>query len=185
MKIANSARLSFKKITEQDSELLYQLDQNPEVMRYLTNGEPSSRSTIEQVFLPRVQQYSNKEKGWGLWQAVTLDHNEFIGWIIVRPFNFFNEHNDFIRDDSTLELGWRFKQSAWGQGYATEAAKAVMNALAKNPKHHYFCATALTENLASINIMKKLGMSFIKNYTHQDQYGLRQASFYQTTTNEP
>ena len=181
MKIPNSARLSFKKITAADSELLFQLDQDPEVMRYLTNGQPTSRTTINNVFIPRVEQYSNAEKGWGLWQVLTRDKHEFIGWIIVRPFNFFHEQQEFIRDDKTIELGWRFKQSAWGQGYATEAAATIMNELAKNRAHQYFCATALAENTGSINIMKKLGMHFVKNYTHSDKFGERQAVFYQTT----
>ncbi|MGJ8691038.1 MAG: GNAT family N-acetyltransferase [Thalassotalea sp.] len=179
MKIKNSARLEYKKITATDHELLYQLDQDPEVMRYLTNGEPTSRATINGVFIPRVKQYSNTKKGWGLWQAITLNEREFIGWIIVRPFNFFHEQSEFIRNDQTIELGWRFKQSAWGQGYATEAATTIMTASAKNPHHQRFCATALAENTDSIKVMKKLGMEFIKNYSHVDKLGERQAVYYQ------
>ena len=134
-------------------------------------------TTNEGVFLPltRISNSTFIDSKVNL----ILENNVFIGWIIVRPFNFFNEQSEFIRDDSTIELGWRFKQSAWGQGYASEAASTIMNELAKNPTHLHFCATALAENIGSINIMKKLGMTFVKNYTHSDKFGDRQAVFYQ------
>ncbi len=60
-----------------------------------------------------------------------------------------------------IELGWRFKRNAWGYGYATEAAKAVMQALSEQQEEiKKFSAVALAENVASIGIMKKLGMQF-------------------------
>ena len=47
MKINNSARLSYALITEDDAELLYQLDQDPEVMRYINGGKISSMTDIQ------------------------------------------------------------------------------------------------------------------------------------------
>ena len=52
-----------------DAELLYQLDQDPEVMRFITGGNPSSMEQINNILVPRMESYSNEQKGWGLWQV--------------------------------------------------------------------------------------------------------------------
>ena len=69
MKINNSARLSYQLMTTYDAELLYQLNQDPEVMRFISDCNPSSRETIDNVLVPRMQAYLNPNHGWGLWQV--------------------------------------------------------------------------------------------------------------------
>ena len=67
MNITSTTRLTFRLMTEQDDELLFELDQDPAVMRYLTDGKPTSRADISNVFIPRMLSYRNPDKGWGLW----------------------------------------------------------------------------------------------------------------------
>ena len=81
-------------------------------------------------------------------------------------------------EESNLELGWRFHQSAWGKGYATEAARAIAAALRDQGRCESFAAIAEPENEASINIMKKLGMSFQKQAVHRDQSWESEAVYY-------
>jgi RimJ/RimL family protein N-acetyltransferase len=161
-------------MNENDAELLFELDQDPAVMRYLTHGKPNSMEVIKNTFIPRLQQFTNIKKGWGLWQVNTLENNQFIGWILVRPMAFFTEQ----RNDNDLELGWRFKQSSWGKGYATEAAQHIANILGTDKEYTAFSAQALEGNLGSINIMKKLGMSYIKHFIHYDEQGEHKAVLY-------
>ncbi|MCF6435400.1 GNAT family N-acetyltransferase [Pseudoalteromonas sp. MMG022] len=174
MNITNSARLSYRLMDEHDAQLLFELDQDPAVMKYINGGIPNSMEDIENIFIPRLNAFSNPSQGWGLWQVNVLDTQQFIGWVLVRPMGFFNGE----RDDSDLELGWRFKQCTWGKGYATEAASHIAQALSTNPATASFSATALADNLASISIMKKLGMSFIKEYIHRDPLGDMEAVLY-------
>ncbi|ALS33643.1 hypothetical protein PTRA_a2567 [Pseudoalteromonas translucida KMM 520] len=47
---------------------LYELDQDPAVMQYLTRGVPSSLDQIKSRSVPQMLTYRNAEKGWGLWQ---------------------------------------------------------------------------------------------------------------------
>jgi RimJ/RimL family protein N-acetyltransferase len=117
--------------------------------------------------LPRMASYTNQDKGWGLWKVTILESKAYIGWVLVRPMDFFTDEPQL--DD--LELGWRFKQESWGKGYATEAAKQVMHALIENKSASQYSAIAETENTASIGIMKKLGMQFIKHDLHKDPLG--------------
>jgi RimJ/RimL family protein N-acetyltransferase len=78
--------------------------------------------------------------------------------------HFFSEAPEF----DNVELGWRFFQSSWGKGYASEAALHIKNTLAKNNVLKHFSAIAVKDNLGSIAVMKKIGMSYVKTYLHKD-----------------
>ncbi|WP_370317072.1 GNAT family N-acetyltransferase [Pseudoalteromonas sp.] len=173
MNIARTARLSFRLMDENDAELLYELDNDPEVMKHLTRGKVSTMQTIKEVFIPRLNAYKNEQKGWGLWQVNIIESNEFIGWVLVRPMGFF-EQPDF----SDLEIGWRFKKMSWGKGYASEAALAIAKAVSEPEEVKSLSATALKANLGSIKVMEKLGLKFVKNYTHKDEQGELPAVLY-------
>ncbi|MDO6425762.1 GNAT family N-acetyltransferase [Thalassotalea sp. 1_MG-2023] len=172
MNIDNTERLSFRLMDKNDKQLLWQLDQDPEVMKFITGGQVSSMEKIEHVFIPRMEAYRNKEKGWGLWQVNLLADNSYLGWILIRPMHFFSDNPEF----DNLEIGWRFFQHTWGKGYATEAAQQIMQALKSN---NTFSAIADENNHASISVMKKLGMDYVKTYHHKDQLIDCQVDYYQ------
>ncbi|OUS25974.1 GNAT family N-acetyltransferase [Thalassotalea sp. 42_200_T64] len=175
MTVANSARLSFALMDESDAQLLFDLDQDSEVMRFINGGKPSTWQDIEQRFLPRLRAYRNAEKGWGLWKVTINETKQYIGWVLVRPMDFFS---DTPRWDD-IELGWRFKQEAWGKGFASEAAQQIQQALARQTGAKFYSAVADIDNLGSINIMKKIGMKYIKTEQEQTPAGEVDAVFYQ------
>ncbi len=175
MEIQNSERLSFGLMDENDAALLFELDQDVEVMRYINGGIKTSMQEIKNSFIPRLNSFTERKKGWGLWQVNRLDNQQFIGWILVRPMHFFSDNPEY----SNLELGWRFKRASWGQGYATEAANAVKQAFIDNPDIRQFSAIANPENSGSINIMRKIGMGFISNNKRNDPNGKDDVVLYQ------
>jgi len=175
--INNSERLNFKLMGAKDAMLLFELDQDAAVMKYINGGKLTSMKEIKEVYIPRMAEYTRAEKGWGLWQVNVTNTQEFIGWILVRPMHFFSEQPQW----NNWELGWRFKQASWGKGYATEAAKQIMNTLASTQSVKYFSAIAVPDNLASINIMKKLGMQYLKTDLHQDPLGDMKVVYYQVS----
>lgn len=175
MQIPNSERLRFKLMTEQDAQLFFELDQNPEVMRYINGGKVTSMADVSNIFIPRMQSYTNAKLGWGQWKVTTIDTNEFIGWVLVRPVNFFSDNPQF----DNLELGWRFKKIIWGKGYATEAAKSIALAVSQTDNVSKISAIALEDNLVSTKIMTKLGMKYIKTYMHTNPLGDIEAVYYE------
>ena len=175
MNVPRTARLDFKLMDEHDAPLLFELDSDPHVMKYLSRGKVTSMQTIKDVFIPRMQAYRNIEKGWGLWQVNITPTGEFIGWVLIRPMDFFTESPNY----HDIEIGWRFKRSSWGQGFASEAAIAIAGVIALQPDVHFISATALKDNMASIKVMEKLAMTFIKDYTHVDEQGELAAVLYQ------
>ena len=175
VKVTDSKRLTFNFITEDDADFLYNLDQDPEVMIYINGGKVSSREQIAQMFLPRLAKYANPEKGWGLWRVTVKASDTDIGWILVRPNLFFSDAPEF----DNLEVGWRFFQSSWGKGYATEAAEAVIEQVIKSEAVKRISAIAMEGNIGSIRIMDKLGMAFVKKYLHQDPLGDSEVVYYE------
>lgn len=175
MIIPNSERLTFRLMDENDADLLWQLDQDPDVMRYITDGKTSSMDDIVSRFIPRLNSYRNVEQGWGLWQVSTIENHEYLGWILIRPMSFFDDAPEL----NNLEIGWRFFQHSWGKGYATEAATALKHTFSTQKSVSYLSALALADNTASIGIMRKLGMTLLKNIPYQGPEGEQPAVYYQ------
>ena len=59
-----------------------------------------------------------------------------------------------------LELGYRLKKNFWGKGYATELSKVLHDYCFDECHADTLWAHAMKANLASQNIMQKIGMSF-------------------------
>ena len=175
MKIADSSRLTYRLMGSDDAALFFELDQDVEVMRYINHGKIPSMEDIHNIFMPRLKSYTIPEEGCGIWQVTIRETNAYIGWILVRPMHFFTDNYSF----ENLELGWRFKKSSWGKGYATEAAKCITHAFVSKSNIAMLTAIAFPENVASINIMKKLGMKYIKTDLHKDPLGDEEVVFYE------
>ncbi|SEA80227.1 GNAT family N-acetyltransferase [Alkalimonas amylolytica] len=175
LSIPDTNRLSFTLLSMQDAALLYEVDQDEAVMRYLNGGKRSSMADIEHTMLPRMAKYLDPEHGFGIWQVRRLSDQAYLGWVLIRPMGF---DTDAPAEDD-VEIGWRFKRAFWGQGYASEAAQAVATAvLADKPQVRYLSAIAVEDNLGSIGVMRKLGMQFVKKYRHQDSFGELDAVLY-------
>jgi RimJ/RimL family protein N-acetyltransferase len=173
--IPPTARLAFRLMDRSDAPLLFELDQDPEVMRYLNNGKPSTWEEIEQVFVPRFTRFTQPATGCGLWEVRTRSAGEYLGWILVRPYGFDTPY----QEADNLELGWRLKRHCWGQGIATEAAAAIVAVLRNQPGIRAFCAIADPANLGSIAVMKKLGMHYVDDRVHHTPLHRYDVAYYE------
>lgn len=175
IQIPATSRLEFSLLSADDAGLLFEVDQDEEVMRYLNGGQRSTIEQIQQVMLPRMAKYRDPTLGFGIWQVCRLSDQAYLGWVLIRPMDF--DTDTPASDD--VEIGWRFKRAYWGKGYASEAAKAVAIAvLADKPQVHYLSAIAVEDNQGSIGVMRKLGMQFVKKYRHRDSFGELDAVLY-------
>lgn len=152
---------------QDDAQALWELDQYPAVMQFITGGKPNSIDTINKIILPSMKAYTDVKQGWGIWQVSDKFTQEYLGWVLVRPMDFFTNEPKL----NDLELGWRFFQKSWGKGYATEAAITIKNNVVRQPSIDYVSATALENNHRSIGVMKKIGLNFIRKYIHKTPLG--------------
>lgn len=91
MPTINKQTVHYRLLDDSDALLMYDLDSNPNVMRYITGGRTSTMEDITQLMLPRLNAYRNADKGWGLWGVFTKlekQRDSFLGWILIRPMHF-------------------------------------------------------------------------------------------------
>jgi RimJ/RimL family protein N-acetyltransferase len=175
IQIPPTARLAFRLMDGRDAPLLFELDQDPEVMRYLNDGKPSTWEHIQNAFMPRLARFTDPASGCGLWEVRRRADSDYLGWILVRQYGIDTpEHEADI-----LELGWRLKRHCWDQGIATEAAAAIIDVLRHQTGFRAFCAIADPANLASIAVMKKLGMRFVDQRVHRTPWRNFDVDYYE------
>lgn len=126
------------------------------VMRYF----PALQGRAETAsFIARLQA-NYEERGYCYFALETLDDRQFIGFTGLMWQNY-----DAPFTPCT-DMGWRLATSAWGKGYATEAAVRCIQYAFDELKLEKVVATAPRVNLPSINVMQKAGMRYIQDFNH-------------------
>lgn len=149
-------RLLLRQFTPDDVDNLYNLNNDPEVMRYVTGGLSVPREDIERDFLPAYLAYYERYEGYGFWAVVEKAGGDFLGWFHLRP------HSGDPPDQP--ELGYRLKRSAWGKGYATEGSAALIDKGFAELGARRIVASAYGENVASRRVMEKVGMTLVRTF---------------------
>ncbi|MFD8997877.1 GNAT family N-acetyltransferase [Streptomyces abikoensis] len=150
-------RLVVRAFTQADTGHLHALDNDPEVMRFINGGRPTSREAIETRVLPRLLHDYPCWETRGYWAAQEKTTGTFLGWFEFRPLE---EHSP-----ATVELGYRLNQSAWGRGYATEGSRALIHKGFTGLEVERVTANTMTINTRSRRVMEKSGLSFVRNFT--------------------
>jgi RimJ/RimL family protein N-acetyltransferase len=78
-------RLVLRRFTVADAGSLAGLDADPDVMRFITGGVPTSREEIEDEILPAFLRYYERFDGYGFWAAIEKSTGAFLGWFHFRP----------------------------------------------------------------------------------------------------
>ena len=140
-------RLLLRPETEADYEDIYEMNTDPDVMRFVGDGSVLSLSRDE--FLVCIRRLLSQRAGdeYGLAAIVVKETNRYIGacWL---------KHDSFL---DGVELGYRYVKDSWGRGYATEAGKAVLAAGFGLPQLEEVYACSHPQNQSSIRVIEKLG----------------------------
>jgi RimJ/RimL family protein N-acetyltransferase len=107
-----------RRFTASEVDNLFDLDNDPEVMRLLSGGKPTPRDVIENKTLPRLLDYYERSERFGFWAAIEKSTGAFLGWFAFHPPE--------GGGSDEVELGYRLKKSSWGKGYATEGSRALI-----------------------------------------------------------
>ncbi len=153
-------RLRLRRFTAADEDHLLDLDSDPAVMRYLTGGAPTPRAVIRNEILPLFCLPEARGSCLGFWAAEAVAQSNFLGWFSLRT--------DAEQEDAAT-LGYRLRRSAWGQGLATEGARALIATAFQQGQIARVNATTYEDNEASIAVMRKLGMRFVRSFRMTDE----------------
>ncbi len=157
-------RLILRHFTEEDADNLLALDSDPEVMRYIGPYGLADREAYRQHIRTTYFGYYTKYEGFGFWAAIEKASGEFIGWFTLRPamdYRFASEAGFRPRD---VELGYRLRKSAWGKGYATEGARALVDKAFAELGVRCVVASALVDNVASTRVLEKAGLKRVGQF---------------------
>ncbi|MDO5745028.1 MAG: GNAT family N-acetyltransferase [Micrococcaceae bacterium] len=155
--LCQTPRLVLREFTADDAESLVELDSDPRVMRYISNGVATPREEITNEHLPAYLRYHRRGPDFGFWVAQLDPGGEFIGWFHLRP--------EPGGDPGDPELGYRIRHAYWGQGLATEGSRALIAhgfAVESVTRIH---ASTMAVNLASRRVMEKSGMHLVRSFT--------------------
>lgn len=149
-------RLLLRPFTEADVDNLFDLDADPEVMRFINGGVATPRELIRTRILPWFMRRHGSSEAPGFWAALERASGAFIGW--------FGLHPEADRAPDELALGYRLNRNVWRRGYGTEGATALVDKAFRELGARRVFATTYSENLASRGVMEKCGLRLVRTY---------------------
>jgi RimJ/RimL family protein N-acetyltransferase len=154
--VLETERMRLRQFALDDLELLVELDRDPAVMRFLTGGRATPREEIRDDILPAWLAWYERSDAYGFWAAIEKDTGDFLGWFHLRPAP------GHPLDEP--ELGYRLRREAWGKGFATEGAKALIAKAFAEHGARRVVAETMAVNMASRRVMEKAGMTLVRTF---------------------
>ncbi|ARU92679.1 GNAT family N-acetyltransferase [Tatumella citrea] len=155
----DTTRLRLEPYNDSHYEGLRVMDNDPGVMRYISKGiVKTPEETRENI--RRVQDRWHKY-GFSWWAIKEKTSGTVVGAACLQYLE--------NVEGAPLEIGWRLIPEHNGKGYATEAAKAIIDFAAEHIGAHYLVAVADPENIPSQRVMQRLGMTYKATEQHYDE----------------
>lgn len=141
-------RLRLRQWKDSDYPVFAEINSDEEVMKYYPNVMTESESN----------EMANKicsliaSRGWGFWAVEEKISGKFIGFVGL------HEPTYDLPVTPCVEIGWRLGRNYWGKGYATEAAKEVLNFAFEGLGLNVVYSFASIQNVKSWSVMRRLNM---------------------------
>jgi RimJ/RimL family protein N-acetyltransferase len=160
--ILETPRLVLRQFTGDDVSNLFDLNSDPEVMRYLTGGRPTPREEIRDQIIPFHLDVYGRFDRLGTWAVESAATGEFLGWFHFRPGP--------GTDITNIDLGYRLRRQAWNKGYATEGARALISMGFTDLGVERVFAHAMAVNAASRRVMEKCGLTLVRTNPYEGAF---------------
>lgn len=148
-------RMVLRRFTLDDVDAVLALDSDPLVRRFVEDGEPVNRDEAART-IEHWLAYYERSDDFGFWAAIEKPSGRFLGWFHLRP------NGDDPPDEP--ELGYRLVSSAWGRGYATEGAIALIDKAFETSAVRRVVAETMVVHTASRRVMEKAGMGLVRTF---------------------
>lgn len=142
-------RLILRTWNEKDIEPFCRMNQDPKVLEFLT-GPPCTLETAKTA-IEGIQKHIQAH-GFGIWAVELKATGEFIGHVGLSTQTFAADFTPCV------EIGWRLDSHFWGHGYATEAAKRVLEIGFQEFGLKEIVSFTVPANRRSIQVMENIGM---------------------------
>ncbi len=158
-------RLVLRPMRIDDLDEEAQMMADPRVMRYITGGEPRPRERV-------LQSLERSDLFWAMRRlgmfCVRTHDGAFVGDGLLVPIRHSGVpkelHTDPVAYGPDIEVGYRLTHDAWGNGYATEIARAIVHFAMEDeagPRLERVIGVTDPENVASGRVLEKAGLVLI------------------------
>ena len=153
MTILTTGRLRLEPIDDHHFEGLQAMNRLPEVMRFISGQPETPEQTRAGIALIKERWAKYGFSGWAfIERGGDKESDRLVGAGCIQYLG---------RDPANpLEIGWRLVPERWGQGLASEAARAMAGWAFGTLGAAQLCAICLPENAASAKVMQRLGMRY-------------------------
>lgn len=158
--IYETQRLVFRPLELSDVDGFFEMNDNPNVNKFLRN--PVTTKIEAEKYIQKIIDEYNKN-GISRFAVFLKESNKLIGFSGLKYRS--QEENNHI---NFYDLGYRFSEKHWNKGYATEAAMFWLNYGFNEMNLSEIYASAVSENIASNNLLKKLGFKMTNQYYVND-----------------
>ncbi len=156
--IFETSRLCVRELHEGDFDDLHAIVGDAEVMRFVGDLNPYTQDQTRRAI--ELSQESYLQRGFGAWAIISKPDDQLIGMggIEMSPYR------------EMPEVSYVFAPRCWGQGLATEFARAAIDYGFHQCELREIGASFDPENRASMRVAEKIGMRFLRKGT--DEYDL-------------
>ncbi len=141
-------RLRLRPWTVEDTDGLFAILQEKDILRYFPNPKAPERSRAEAYINRHIEHWA--EKGFGHWAVVSPQDGRLLGWNGL----------EYLPELKEVEVAYLLSHEAWGRGYATEAARAAVSFGFESAALGEIIGLVHPENLASIRVLEKCGLRY-------------------------
>ncbi len=152
----HTPRILLRPLQPGDAEVLFRIYQGKDVLRYFPNPNPPALEKVQRFVA--AQQKHWERFGYGNWailpireDLVPAGEQDIIGWAGLQ----------YLPELEETEVGFLLDRSAWGKGYATEAARAALAFGFERCQLDHIIALVHAENAASRRVIEKCGLRYV------------------------
>lgn len=155
--VIETERLILRPISTSDIERFAQIWCKKDVMKFIPGYVLTESQTANKINGYIESLNENTIGGW--WVLIQKSDQKIIGSRLLRPFKGLSEE-DKQNIGEILEIGCAIDKPFWGKGYSAESAMALINKAVQYYKYPKIGAITTSDNIASQNALKKIGMVF-------------------------
>ncbi len=141
-------RLLIRELKTSDINPFHEMHSNKNVMIYTDSGIKTYEEDVLNLTYC-ISCYSKKDNRFNIWAVVKKENNTFIGTVALIEYD---KNND--------EVGFRFLEKYWNNGYGFEVLIGLIE-YAKQNNHKELFAEVYAKNIGSVTILKKAGFKYV------------------------
>jgi len=139
-------RLGVRRFRTTDLDWLSSLYADPDVTRFL--GGTKTEAQVRSMLTTRILDYYYVNPGLGMWMTLERASGAPVGFHLINN----------IQGESIIQIGFGLARPAWGRGFATEMASALLRYAFVDLDLDSVAGMASLANVASQHVLQKIGL---------------------------